>query len=201
MSPIGSTAHPSVAAWSRAKRQRVPAAVLMRFDAAVDRRFEPLRGRPGVESAARLVSGLGDHGLVWALVTARRLWRADTREARVDALRALAVAGVASSTVNAAIKGVVRRPRPEATTRTTADNVIPLRAPRTSSFPSGHTLAAFCAATVLAERDRPVGSGLLLATAGLVAASRVHLEAHHASDVAGAAVIGAGLGLLGRRLR
>lgn len=200
MSPIGSTAHPSVSAWTRAKRQRSAAGALVRFDATVDRWFAPLRGRPGAESAARLVSGLGDHGLVWALVTAGRLWRAETLEVRVDALRALAVAGVASSTVNAAIKGVVRRPRPEGTAQP-AGNVIPLRAPRTSSFPSGHTLAAFCAATVLAERDRPVGTALLVATAGLVAASRVHLEAHHASDVAGGVVIGTGLGLLGRRLR
>jgi membrane-associated phospholipid phosphatase len=199
VSPIGSTAHPSVAAWSRAKRQRSTSGALVRFDATVDRWFEPLRGRPGVESAARVVSGLGDHGLVWALVTAARLWRAETRAERIDALGSLAVAGVTSSTVNAAIKSAVRRPRPEGTART-ADNVIPLRAPRTSSFPSGHTLAAFCAATVLAERDRPVGAVLLLATAGLIAASRVHLEAHHASDVAGGVVIGTGLGLLGRRL-
>ncbi len=200
MSPIGSTAHPSVAAWPRARRQHSAAAALVRFDATVDRWFEPLRGRPAVESAARLLSGLGDHGLVWALVTAVRLVRAETPRARVDALRALAVAGVTSSTVNAAIKGAVGRPRPDVSAQT-AGNVIPLRAPRTSSFPSGHTLAAFCAATVLAERDRPVGAAALMGTAGLVAASRVHLAAHHASDVAGGMVIGTALGLLGRRLR
>ncbi|MDA8057525.1 MAG: phosphatase PAP2 family protein [Actinomycetota bacterium] len=200
MSPVGSTTHPSATTWPRTPRPPSAAAALVRFDAAVDRWFEPLRGRPVVESTARLVSGLGDHGLVWALVTAGRLWRAQRRDEQRDALRALAVAGVASSTVNAVIKSTVRRPRPEGAARATG-NVIPLRAPRTSSFPSGHTLAAWCAATVLAERDHPVGAACLVATAGLVAASRVHLEAHHASDVVGGIVIGTGLGLLGRRFR
>ncbi len=76
---------------------------------------------------------------------------------------------------------------------------VPVRAPTSSSFPSGHTLAAFCAVTVMSHRgDRP-GNALLFTSASLVGLSRLHLRAHHASDVLGGAAIGVALGLIGRR--
>jgi undecaprenyl-diphosphatase len=73
-----------------------------------------------------------------------------------------------------------------------------VRPPTSSSFPSGHTLAAFCTAVVLS--DSPAESAVYLGFAGAVGASRVYLRAHHASDVLGGAVIGVGIGLLGRKL-
>jgi undecaprenyl-diphosphatase len=76
---------------------------------------------------------------------------------------------------------------------------IPVRKPTTSSFPSGHTLAAFCAATVMSQRHDRSGNALLFTSASLVGLSRLHLRAHHASDVVGGAAIGAALGLVGRR--
>jgi membrane-associated phospholipid phosphatase len=44
------------------------------------------------------------------------------------------------------------------------------------------------------------GNVLLLSSATLVGLSRLHLRAHHASDVVGGAVIGVTLGLFGRGL-
>ncbi len=75
-----------------------------------------------------------------------------------------------------------------------------MREPTTTSFPSGHTLAAFCAATVMSQRDDRAGNALLFTSAALVGLSRLHLRAHHASDVLGGAAIGTVLGLIGRRL-
>jgi membrane-associated phospholipid phosphatase len=167
------------------------------FDEQVDAWFGPFRGVPSIDAAARIVSGLGDHGLVWAVSTAWRARRSGARRNR--AVRALAVAGVASSVVNAALKAFVGRPRPDPSDLRLGDNVIPLREPRTSSFPSGHTLAAFCAATVLSENGDMGGNVLLFTCAGLVGVSRIHLQAHHASDVLGGVVIGTALGALGRR--
>jgi membrane-associated phospholipid phosphatase len=69
-----------------------------------------------------------------------------------------------------------------------------VRTPSSSSFPSGHTLAAFCTAYVLSESQ--VETATYVGFAGAVAASRVHLRAHHPSDVLGGAAIGAVLGLL-----
>ena len=68
-----------------------------------------------------------------------------------------------------------------------------MRIPRTSSFPSGHASSAFFAAVAL--RDSP-GAPLIFAAAAIVAASRVHVRMHHASDVVAGALLGAALGEL-----
>ncbi len=168
------------------------------LDDQVDAWFEPFRGNAAADTVARVVSGLGDHGLMWAASTAWRARRPGARRAR--AVRALAVAGVESSVVNAALKAFIGRPRPDPGDLRLGDNIVPLREPRTSSFPSGHTLAAFCAATVLSERGDRAGNAMLFACAGMVGVSRIHLRAHHASDVLGGVVIGTALGAVGRRL-
>jgi undecaprenyl-diphosphatase len=167
------------------------------LDEQVDTLFAPFRGVPSIDAVARVISGLGDHGLMWAVSTAWRARRSGPRRNR--AVRALAVAGVESSVVNAVLKAFVGRPRPDPSDLRLGDNVIPLREPRTSSFPSGHTLAAFCAATVLSEHGDLGGNALLFTCAGMVGVSRIHLQAHHASDVLGGVVIGTALGVVGRR--
>jgi undecaprenyl-diphosphatase len=172
--------------------------VVAAIDDRVDAWFEPWRGQPVVDAMARIVSGLGDRGLLWAASTAWRARRPGSRRNR--AVRALAVAGAESSVVNAALKAVIGRPRPDTADLRLGDNIVPLREPTTSSFPSGHTLAAFCAATVLSERDDLSGNALLFACAGLIGISRIHLRAHHTSDVLGGMAIGTVLGLVGRRL-
>lgn len=169
-----------------------------RADARVDSWFEPLRRFPAAEATARIISGLGDHGLAWAASAAWRARQPGPRRSR--AVRALAIAGVESSLVNAALKGVVGRPRPEPDALRLGGNVVPLRSPTTTSFPSGHTLAAFCAASLLAEEGQPAGNAMLLVSAALVGLSRIQLRAHHASDVLGGALIGSALGAIGRRL-
>jgi undecaprenyl-diphosphatase len=168
------------------------------IDDRVDGWFEPLRGNPAFDGAAKLITGLGDRGLMWAATTA---WRArHTGPERTRAVRALALAGVESSVVNAALKALIGRSRPDPDSVRLAGGGVPVRAPKTSSFPSGHTLAAFCAATVMSQRGDRAGNALLFTSAALVGVSRLHLGAHHASDVLGGAAIGTGLGLIGRRL-
>jgi undecaprenyl-diphosphatase len=167
---------------------------LRSFDDAVDALFEPLRGRPGLDIGARVLSNLADYGAVWAALAGAKGRRRGPRRRRATV--SLAVAGFSSLGVNAAVKAVVKRQRPPESPST--DGGLPVRTPTSTSFPSGHTLAAFCTAVVLAESPAEAAAYLGFATA--VAASRVHLRAHHASDVVGGAVIGAALGSLGRRL-
>jgi undecaprenyl-diphosphatase len=100
---------------------------------------------------------------------------------------ALAAAGFSSMIVNRVVKEAVARERPD----DHLDAVV--RAPTSSSFPSGHTLAAFCTAFVLADSDAQTAANVGFAAA--VAASRVHLRAHHPTDVIGGAAIGSVLGL------
>jgi undecaprenyl-diphosphatase len=167
-------------------------------DTAVDNYFEPYRGNAAADAAAKIVAGLSDHGLVWALEAAWRGRRSGP--GRRTIVRDLAVAGISSSVVNAAVKSVVGRARPDSTTLELRAGHVPVREPTSSSFPSGHTLAAFCTATVMADPERPAASTARFAFAGLVGLSRVHLRAHHASDVLGGMAIGLAVGALGRRL-
>jgi membrane-associated phospholipid phosphatase len=167
-------------------------------DARIDALFDLGRGRPALDTGAKLISGLGDHGLMWA---ATAVWRARRRGPdRKRAVRALAIAGIESSLVNAGLKAVIGRSRPDQVGLQVTEGGVPVREPTSSSFPSGHTLAAFCAATVMHQRGDRSGTALLFTSATLVGVSRVHLGAHHASDVLGGALIGTALGLIGRRL-
>ena len=175
--------------------RRDPVTTLAACDEELDRLFEPLRGRPAADTTALVVSNLADYGFIWAVLAAGK--SLGGRRDRRRALRALAVAGVASFGVNAAVKALVRRDRPEGARRS-GEKPLPVRTPTSSSFPSGHTLAAYCTAIVLAESPAESAAFVVFATA--VAASRVHLRAHHGSDVVGGAVIGTAAGLLGRLL-
>jgi undecaprenyl-diphosphatase len=162
------------------------------FDRAVDQAFDRLRGNPVADRLFYGASALGDHGLLWLLLCAARGVRSE-RDLRF-ALRAAVGVGAESAIVNVGIKSLFERRRPVHE----APRPLPLRLPRTSSFPSGHATSAFCAAVLLSEEDplRP----LYYAAALIVAWSRVYVRIHHASDVLGGMAIGVALGRLGRRL-
>lgn len=159
------------------------------FDRRVDELVAPLRGRAGADALAYGASALGDRGLVWLLIG---LWRARRPSRRRSSIRAVALTGAITPVVNLGVKALVRRDRPEAE----ASHPLPVRIPRTAGFPSGHALAAWCAAVLLADGDpwAPAYYGL----AGLISYSRVHVRLHHASDVAGGALLGLGIGALVR---
>jgi membrane-associated phospholipid phosphatase len=164
------------------------------FDGRVDGWFaEHLRGRPIADRLFYSASALGDHGTIWLILAAIRGLRSD--EGATAAVRAAAGVGIESVLVNGPVKWVFRRQRPILV----GDRPLPLRTPRTSSFPSGHATSAFCAAALLSDGDEkwaPFYYGLAL----VVAWSRVHVRIHHASDVVAGMAIGALLGQLGRRL-
>jgi undecaprenyl-diphosphatase len=155
------------------------------IDEAVNAVFEPLRGNPQADRAAALLSNLADYGLVWVALAAFKARRRGPNRRR--AVVALATAGFSSLIVNRVVKEAVARERPD-------DHLdAAVRTPSSSSFPSGHTLAAFCTAFVLADSDAQTAANVGFAAA--VAASRVHLRAHHPTDVIGGAAIGSVLGL------
>jgi membrane-associated phospholipid phosphatase len=158
---------------------------LSSIDEAVDAAFEPLRGNPQIDNAAAVISNLADYGLVWVALAALKARRRGPNRRR--AIFALATAGFSSLIVSRVVKAAVARERPEDHLEAT------VRTPTSSSFPSGHTLAAFCTAFVLADTDAQTMANVGFASA--VAASRVHLRAHHPTDVIGGAAIGSVLGL------
>ncbi len=164
------------------------------FDARVDRWFaEHLRGRPVADRVFYGASALGDHGIIWLILAAIRGLRSD--EGVPAAVRAAAGVGIESALVNGPVKWVFRRERPVLL----VDRPLPLRRPRTSSFPSGHATSAFCAAALLSDGDErwaPVYYGLAL----VVAWSRVHVSIHHASDVVAGMAIGSVIGEASTRI-
>jgi len=164
------------------------------FDRWVDDHMEHrARGHPLADQVFYAASAVGDHGLIWLmLATARGLRSPDAWRATVRAAAAIAIE---SAVVNGPVKWVFRRQRPAP--RGIAP--LPLRKPRTSSFPSGHATSAFCAAALLSDGDpalRPLYYGLAV----IVAWSRVHVRVHHASDVIGGVIIGVALGKVFKRL-
>ena len=62
------------------------------------------------------------------------------------------------------------------------------------SFPSGHTLASFEAATVLMIRDKRFGIPALI-LAILIALSRLYLYVHYPTDVLAGALLGVFIGI------
>lgn len=137
-------------------------------------------------------SALGDHSLIWLILGALRGLRSE-HDWRA-ALRVGAGMGIESALVNLGIKSLFRRSRPSSA----SSRPLPLRQPRTSSFPSGHATSAFTAAALLSEDDAlwPV----YYTAAVTVSTSRVYVGIHHASDVVGGVAVGVVLGWLGRRL-
>ena len=164
-----------------------------RFDQAVDTLLDQWRGHPTADRVFYGASALGDHSLIWLILAAARGLRSKG-DHWPAAIRAAAGIGAESAIVNLGIKSLFRRSRP------THDGLrpFPLRRPRTSSFPSGHATAAFCAAALLSEND-PLWP-LYYAMAFVVAWSRAYVRIHHPSDVVAGMVVGAALGRLARRV-
>lgn len=168
-------------------------AAVRSFDERADAAFDRLRGDPVADRLFYAASALGDFGLIWILCAAGRGLAGGPRHERV-ALRALVGMPVESVVVNLGVKSLFRRVRP----RRHDAHPHPFRQPLTSSFPSGHATAAFCAFVLLSDGDALWP--LYLGAASLVAASRVYVKIHHPSDVVAGAAVGLTLGVLGRRL-
>jgi undecaprenyl-diphosphatase len=174
----------------------VPAAVEP-FDSAVDQWFEEhLRHRSGWDLVMYSASAVGDHGIVWLGLAGLQAYRRKQagRAWRRPFLRVAIGLGAESVLVNGPVKLMFRRTRPVHA----GPRPLHLRQPRTSSFPSGHAAAAFFGAALLRDED-PVWP-LYYVLAVIVAASRVHVRIHHASDVIGGVITGVALGELVRRL-
>jgi len=163
-----------------------------RFDLAVDRGFDRLRGGVVADRVFYAASELGDFGLIWVILGVVKGLRRDGDV--VTAARMTVAMGAESVLVNGVVKSFFRRTRPP----WEVDRPLQVRRPLTSSFPSGHASSAVSAAMMLSEDDNLWP--LYVAIAAVVATSRIHVKIHHASDVAAGAVLGVGLGLIGRRL-
>ncbi|MDE0066050.1 MAG: phosphatase PAP2 family protein [Acidimicrobiaceae bacterium] len=161
-----------------------------RIDEAVDQWWEQWRNRPLVDRIFYSASEAADFSLLWhALGVAQAIIEDDPK----IAIGLSAALGVESALLNGPIKSIFGRGRP----LQPQPRPLNLRQPITSSFPSGHASAAMLAATVLSRR---AGGPMWYTLGAVVAASRLHVRIHHASDVVGGLIIGAVFGKIARRL-
>ncbi len=108
---------------------------------------------------------------------------------RRAAMFGLASVTVTATVVNLAIKPLSRRGRPDrAGERVPVDRHV--RMPLSTSFPSGHSAAAFAFATGVGH-IMPGAAIPMRALAALVAYSRVHTGVHYPADVVAGSLMGA----------
>jgi len=162
-----------------------------RFDAQVDSQIERVRGNRVTDRLFYTASAVGDHGIVWFAVATLRFFTGvgGTEAAHYAGVRAACAEVFQSILVNLGIKSLFRRQRPVSQ----AERPHRLRTPRTTSFPSGHATASFCAAVLLSQ-GTPWGF-VLFPLAMVVAFSRAYVRIHHASDVVGGTVVGLAIGV------
>ncbi|MDP7068455.1 MAG: phosphatase PAP2 family protein [Acidimicrobiales bacterium] len=158
------------------------------LDKQVDEWWERWRGVPAVDRLFFCASNLGDFSLIWHIVGGLRALPPGRNPG--TAVRFSALMGFESLLINQGVKRFFLRSRPGSADDNATNHQ--LREPITSSFPSGHASAAFCASAVLARRSK-LGS-LWHLVAGVVACSRIHVRLHHASDVTAGACMGFLLG-------
>ena len=130
------------------------------------------------------VSFIGNWGMVWVFAACLLLC---TRKYRLHGLAVLIALGVGFLIGNLLLKPLIARVRPVWPYATPA---LLFPGPKGFSFPSGHALSSFAAATVLTLADRRFG-WLAFPLACLIALSRLALYVHFPSDVFAGAVLGA----------
>lgn len=141
---------------------------------------------PVLTTVMKVITSLGDAGLIWILLALVLLLVPKTRKTGVVVAIALILDLLLC---NVLLKNLIARTRPYEI-QTMVEILV--RKPSDYSFPSGHTAASFAAASVLffvKDREKRLwGPALVLAI--LIAFSRLYFYVHYPTDVLGGAAIG-----------
>ncbi len=144
---------------------------------------------PILDKVMVFITTLGDDGIFWIIIALLMLLFKKTRKCGCMVLITMAICYVIG---NIGLKNIIQRPRP-----CRIDNSVPLLIPFPSefSFPSGHTLHGFAAATAIFLHFKKPGIVALI-LAGLIAFSRMYLFVHFPTDILGGVIIGVGMAVL-----
>jgi membrane-associated phospholipid phosphatase len=142
---------------------------------------------PALDRAMARLSNAANYSRLW-MASAAVLAAVGGPGGRRAAKRGLASIAVGATVVNAGMKPLGRRRRPDR-----AGDGVPVarhvRMPISTSFPSGHSAAAFAFATGVGH-VLPAAAVPLHGMAALVAYSRVHTGVHYPGDVVAGALAG-----------
>lgn len=144
---------------------------------------------PFLDVVMKYVTLLGEHGIAAIMLGIILIIFAKTRKTGFEVLLSIALAYIVANLI---IKNAVGRVRPyDAYTY-----LMPLvKKPFDWSFPSGHSVNVFAAATAVFLNHKKIGV-FALVLAALVAFSRLYVGVHYPTDVLVGAVIGIGFALL-----
>lgn len=134
------------------------------------------------------ITMLGNGGIIWIIISVILLFSKKTRSVGLTVLLSLVIGWIISTI---GLKNLIARERPFNSPNAlvdTASLLITIPSDR-FSFPSGHALSSFSAATVLYMYNKKIGLPALL-LAVLIAFSRLYLYVHFPSDVIAGAVLG-----------
>ncbi len=134
-------------------------------------------------------SKLGNWGSIWLVVAIIMLFNKKYRRFGIMALCVLLLSTLIAENL---MKPLIARPRPFITDPTLS---LLITAPHGFSFPSGHAMSAFAAATIFYYAHHRLGVCAYI-LAALIAFSRLYLNLHYPSDIICGAIFGALLALL-----
>ena len=143
-----------------------------------------------LDTAMPLITVLGNGGIFWIAVSVILMLIPKYRKAGFSMGSALLMGLIVCNLI---LKPLVARVRPYDYLDITIQLLI--SAPHDYSFPSGHTIASFEAATALLIHDRKLGIPAMV-LAVLIAFSRLYLYVHYPTDVIASVFLGIGLAFL-----
>lgn len=142
------------------------------------------------DDSAKILSGIGQWGGVWLVVSILLFYREEIRD-HLFFFPFIAV-GALSGISELILKWIVARPRP------TADMGVHILAlPGNFSFPSTHATLAFSFAYICATVDARIRL-TVYTLAILISLSRIYLGVHYPSDILAGALLGTAIGVFVR---
>ena len=149
---------------------------------------------PWLDAIMTRITVLGDHGILWILVTLALLIYPKTRRVGLICFISLALSVIFC---NGLLKNLVDRPRPYTQI---PDLKLLVKEADDASFPSGHSSSSFCVAIVCLKR-LPKKFGIpAIIMAALIALSRLYVGIHYPTDVIVGTILGIVLGLIAIKL-
>ena len=151
---------------------------------------------PMMDKIMVTVTSTGNLGLIWIFTALILLLSSRNNDERSRIGYGILIALLLSIMIgNLLIKNIAKRNRPFFH----KNYKLLIKQPWDYSFPSGHTLASFAAATVFFYMNQNMGL-LALLYACLIALSRLYLRVHFFTDVFFSMILGTGLGVLAMTL-